>query len=203
MDNAPNIDLASRIDLLLPQYGDAARLQALLSGAIGIDEAQVSEVLERLDRGGNPDESSGPVLDWMGHRLGIERPLVSTGEYLGYEGTDPEGGNPFNREEYYDDITAIDQVAPISDEVFRPILKARARRLRGGADRETIEAILAILWPNGGGYVDESAATVYLVVSAEDNTLYRLVSDDLFHLLIPRPAGVAVEFRRTDPDDME
>lgn len=200
MPTAPHIDLASRIELLLPQYEDAARLRALMSGAIGIEEAQVSEVLERLDRGGNPEESSGPLLDWMGHRLGIQRPIVSTGEYLGYEGTDPEGGNPFNQEEYYDDIPSINQVAPLSDEIFRPILKARARRLRGGADRETIEAILAILWPHGGGYVDESAATVYLVVSAEDDTLYRLVSDELFHLLIPRPAGVAVEFRRTAPE---
>ncbi|MCY3554994.1 MAG: DUF2612 domain-containing protein [Gemmatimonadetes bacterium] len=205
MNDAPHIDLASRIELLLPQYEDAARLRALITGAIGIEEAQVSEVLERLDRGGNPEESSGPLLDWMGHRLGIQRPIVSTGEYLGYEGTDPEGGNPFNQEEYYDDLPAINQVAPLSDEVFRPILKARARRLRGGADRETIEAILELLFPDGGGYVDESSAisdgtsAVQLVVSAEDNTLYRLVSDDLFHLLIPRPAGVAVEFMRSDP----
>jgi len=204
MTSFPNVDLAARISLILPQYGEAEKLKGLISGTIGVAEEQVSDLLERLDRGANPDESSGAVLDWIGRRIGMERPVIPIGEYLGYEGTDPSGGNPFDREEFYDDVRAIEQVAPLGDVDYRLLLKARARRLRGGANRETIEAVLAILWPTGRGYVDESSDPVVLVVTAVDDILFRLVdvpitenSVTVHHLVIPRPAGVRIVFRRT------
>ena len=74
---------------------------------------------------------------------------------------------------------------------------ARARRLRGGADRETIEAVLAVIWPDGDGYVDESGTTVTLRVTAADDTVWALVSGRLFPKLIPRPAGTAMTMVRS------
>ncbi len=198
---APSPDLGGRIGLLLPQYDNAAKLKRMIQGMIDMVDEEVAAVLLRLDRGYNDDVSEGAVLDWIGARIGITRPTVPSDSaiYFGFEGTGDNAGRTFDQAPFYDAQRGIEQVEPIGDATYRRILKARARRLRGGANRETIEAILAILFPGGRGYVDESGRPVLLKVAVPDDRYYRLVADVLKERLIPRPAGIAVEFERSEP----
>ena len=83
---------------------------------------------------------------------------------------------------------------PLGDATYQLLLTARARRLRGGADRETVEAVLAILFDVG--YVDESGDPVTLQVETSNDQLYGLVSGSQFDILIPRPAGRALTMTR-------
>ena len=86
---------------------------------------------------------------------------------------------------------------PVGDETYRTLLRARARRLRGNADRETVEAVLEILFGDGNGYVDETVTPVTLRVTSENTVVWRLASVTLFELLIPRPAGRQVDIVRS------
>ncbi|MDE2846016.1 MAG: DUF2612 domain-containing protein [Gemmatimonadota bacterium] len=211
MTSFPTVELSARIGLILPQYENSEKLKGLISGVTTILEEQVTNPLQRLDRFPNPDACSGVLLDWIGKCIGLLRPVIPSGEYLGVLGTEPSGGEVLEDAPTYDPARAVSEVAPLGDDIFRLLLKARARRLRGGANRETIEAVLAILWSDGDGYVDEAAAVssgdpVVLVVTADDDILFRLVdvpvsvnSVTVHNLIIPRPAGVRIAFRRITP----
>ena len=177
---------------LISQYRDAPRLQALVDNLTDIVDTTVVNVLNALTI--NPDNASGILLDWIGSRVGISRPSVAAAdaEYWGFEGTASDAGKPWNQAPFFTREQGIEQVEPVGDRVYRLLIKARARGLRSGANRETVEAVLAILF--GNGYVDQREETV--VVSTTDDVLYRLVSGRLFGLLIPRPAGVGLAIRR-------
>lgn len=191
----PALDLAGRLDVLLPQYGDARRLRSLLTEVIGIVQSEIVDPLVLLDRAFNPDAASGVLLDWLGTRIGMPRPYVrsSDARYFGFGGTEPAGGRTFGQAPFFTTRALIEDVEPVNDQVYRPLIRARARRLRGGANRETLEAILAILWPDGGGFLNESGSVLGLTVNAPDrDLLFELASGSQFERLFPRPGGRAM-----------
>lgn len=192
MPKTPEIDIASRIDLLIPQWTNATRMQALARNLIGIVQTEIVDPLLVIERAMNPDESEGILLDWIGERIGMPRPFVrsSDAEYFGFEGTGTDAGEPWESAPYYSLQARIEDVEPVGDRVYRLFLKARARRLRGGANRETLEAILAILF--GNGYLDESTSPMQLVVATDDDVTYGLASGREFARVFPRPAGRAM-----------
>ena len=195
----PTLDIASRTDLLLPQYDGATRMRALLSALIGVVQAEVVDPLERLERAINPDEASGVLLDWLGLRLDMPRPYVLNADarYFGFRGTEPSGGRTFGQAPFFSQRARVEDLEPIGDVVYRLLLKARARGRRGGANRETLEAILAILWPDGNGYLDETGDALLLCVSVPaENQLFDLVQDSQFDRIFPRPAGKAMSLAR-------
>ena len=152
--------------------------------------------LERLDRAFNPDESEGVILDWIGLRLGLPRPFVTAADavYFGMAGTMPAGGRPWDQAPFYSLARGIEDVEPVGDATYRKLLKARARRLRGGADRETIEAVLDILF--GDGYLDETVTPITMRVDTGDEITFLLASTRTFEKVIPRPAGTEITFTR-------
>ena len=196
---APTVDLAARLGLLLPQYEGAAVLRALIRGVIAIVQEEVADPLFEMNRGLNPDESSGVLLDWIGLRLALSRPSVasSDAQYFGFDGTSGSGGRTFGQAPFYSLARGIEAVEPIGDATYRTLLRARARRLRGAADRECVEEVLEILFGDGNGYVDETVTPVTLRVTSADTAIWRLASNTLFEALIPRPAGREVAIVRS------
>ena len=147
-----DIDIASRVDLLLPQYDRAERLKALLSGIIGIAQSEIVDPLLAMSRAINPDIAEGVLLDWLGLRLGLPRPSVpqvirDDDLAFGFEGVTRSRG--WNQAPFRSSSALLERVAPIGDNAYANLLKARARRLRGGADRETIEEVAHIVFGNG------------------------------------------------------
>ena len=195
VSRAPGLNLSGRLDLLVQQYDRASRLRSLLSGVIGVAVDEVVEPLLALDRTLNPHEASGVRLDWIGQRIGLSRPTVTASDirYLGFEGTHAFGGRPFSQGVFYTRERAIEAVEPLGDATYRRMLLARARRLRGGADRETIEAVLEILF--GNGYLDESGDPVTVRFSTDSDLLFLMVGR-FQEQLIPRPGGVRITLTR-------
>ncbi len=193
---APVLDLPERLALLLPQYDASTRLQSLVREIIGVVDARIADPLRIIERAMNPDESEGVLLDWLGQRIGYDRPFVASGDarYLGFEGTRSQGGRPFNQAPYWTLESGIEQVEPVGDTTYRILLKGRARRLRGGADRQTIEAVIHIVF--GYGYLDERTDPIKVVVRTSDDVLYGVVAGESFEALIPRPAGRPMEIER-------
>ena len=192
----PVINVGSRLDLLLPQYGESAALQTFIRELIGIVQTRIVDPLLVMERALNPDEVSGVLLDWIGQRIGLTRPYVQSADavYFGFEGTRAAGGRTFGQAPFRTRRAIIEDIEPVGDRVYRLLLKGRARGLRGGADRETIEAVLALLF--GNGYLDESTDPIEVVVTTDDDVLYGLVSESQFEHVIPRPAGRAMTMRR-------
>ena len=195
----PTIDLPAHESLLIPQYDGAAKFHALVRGIVAVLQGQVVDPLLDMSRGLNHVEGEGVLLDWLGGRMGIMRPSVPSSDFtkFGFAGTSAAGGRTFGQAPFFTVARGIESVEPIGDATYRRLLAARARRLRGGADRETIEAVLAVIWPDGDGYVDESVTPVTLRVTAADDTVWGLVSGRLFATLIPRPAGTAMTMVRS------
>ena len=197
----PTIDVASRVDLLIPQYADSTNLQTLARELTDIVDKRIVAPLLIMERAMNPDESEGVLLDWLGQRVGLPRPYINlqTKNYLGLEGTMADVGLPLDQAPYITTQTRIENVEPISDVHYRLMLKGRARRLRGGADRETLEAVLNIVF--GNGYLDESVTPMECVVSTSAGSPGRLIlvvlftQSAVFERVVPRPAGRAMTIR--------
>ena len=180
-------------DLLIDQYAASTRFRQFIEGITNIAQAEVVDVMLEVERGLNPDESEGILLDWLGTRLDFPRPFVTAAdaEYFGFDGTETEGGKPWDQAPFWTPQSGIENVEPIGDNTYRLMLKARARRLRGGADRETCEAVLDILF--GNGYLDETdltAPVLRVTVTDSQAVLYNLVSNRHLEAIIPKPAGV-------------
>ena len=197
MPRTPDIDIASRIELLIPQYANAARMQALSRRLIKLAQDEIVTPLLALERAMNPDESSGILLDWIGERIGMPRPFVrsSDAEYFGFRGTVAAGGRTWGHAPFWSLRAHTEDVEPVGDATYRSFLKARARRLRGGANRETQEAVLAILF--GNGYLDESTDPIRLVVKTENDIIWGLAAGREFHRVIPVPAGRRMNMHRS------
>lgn len=188
------------LDLLLEQYDDSTNLRAFIQGMIDIGQNNIIAVLEKTQRGLNPDEASGILLDWIGQRLNLDRPYVSSSdaEYFGFAGTQASGGRTWGQAPFFTIRAQIEDVVPVGDATYRKLLKARARRLRGGVNRETIEAVLGLLFGNGS--LDESDATDLVLrveVDVTDTVLFGLVAGRLLEAVIPRPLGRTLRLAKT------
>ena len=193
---APSINVAAHEELLLPQYDGSENLHRLVQELTAVLQERIIDPLLLLERGLNPDESSLILLDWIGQRLGFPRPRVASedAEYWGFEGTRAAGGRTFGQAPFFSVQRGIEQVEPLGDTRYRVLLKARASRLRGGANRENIEQVLQILF--GNGYIDEGQTPIRCVVRSPDAVIRSIVTEQ-FDRLIPRPAGTAMELMVT------
>ena len=192
----PTVRLADALGLFLPQYAESSRLQALAAALVQVLEDEVVEPLQRMERAVNPDAAEGILLDWIGTRIGLPRPWVASADarFFGFRGTSASGGRTFGQAPFFTRRRGLELREPIGDATYRILLKGRARRLRGGADRETLEAVLAILF--GNGHLDETGAAPVLRAQTDNDVLFALAQGLLFELLFPRPATVTMTLER-------
>ena len=190
--------LTGHVDLLLEQYADASRLRSLLSGFAALVDADVIDILTELGRGFSPVESEGILLDWIGLRLGLLRPYVRSSDatYFGFAGTMAEGGRTFGQAPFLTRRAFIEDVAPIGDITYRVLLRARARRLRGGSDRKTLLAVLDVLSTRAYAEEDFTTDTVAISMLPVSDPVYNLATDTLRTLLIPMTPGIGYTFTK-------
>ena len=152
---APDVNLAEIRTYNLSQYIEATRLNALLTGLIGLFDAAVVDLLEEIDRSMNPEETQRVLLDWVGIRMGLVRPRVmdSSRTYFGLEGTAPQG-RPLSQAPFYSADPALAVFSPIPDSTYRCVLFARARKLHGDVGQEAWTACLnALTQVSGQAYI--------------------------------------------------
>ena len=71
------MSLSNRIELLIGQWQESPKLQALLRVALERGDDVISAI-ENIQRMQNLDTAEGVWLDWLGVRLGVRRPSSIT-----------------------------------------------------------------------------------------------------------------------------
>lgn len=173
--------------LLARQYAQAVRMHALLSYFESLIREKLGIPASYLKRQGTA-EAEGVWLDTLAKRFELKRPykLTSTAFFFGFDGN-PQS-TPFNQAPFRPDGDTLAGKIPVSDSLFRALLKAATGRLRTNGQQDDVNSILWNAYP--GSYVlDGQDMTMTLVLSA------RLLDDDLEIILqrngnIPKPAGV-------------
>ena len=144
-----DLDLSSRVDLVIPQYDGSTNFRAVISSIIDIAQDEIVDPLLEMARAMNPNVARDALLDWLGFRLGYRRPRVPAGkdEAFGFDG--PTRARGWNQAPFETIDERFGSIQPIGDVSFSRLLRGRARRLRGGATREDIEAIAITIFGNG------------------------------------------------------
>lgn len=192
---APEINLGEIREYQLSQYADATRLNALLSAFIDIMQESVIDVLETINRGKNPDEAEGIFLDYIGTRLGFNRPRVedNTREFWGLEGTRENFGRPLDQAPFWTaDPTAV-VYAPIQDDTFRSTLFARARKLHGDTGMEAWNDCFAALTRISGSMRISNVQPYKVTISIEDLSVAMeqiLRTTEIAEKILPMSMGI-------------
>ena len=178
------MDVRQFADLILPQYGFSTSLVTLIEALLLTLQTQLVGAIDSVESQLSIESAEGAWLDFIGTRIGLQRPHVSsTG--VGYFGfADDNVG--FDQGPMWDLAAALRDRVPVVDDQYRSLLRGRALSLRLGASVPDIEAVASATF-TGGGYVEEGSGTITLKVT-ENRVGLRQLATDLE--IIPRPAGV-------------
>jgi len=171
-------------DILIQQYrgGDVAELVDALGALV---DARLRDAVESIE--GSLDPSVGGVwLDHIGQRLGLPRPLVLAVAFFGFD----DAGVGWGQAPYVSPATRHASRVGVADAIYRMLLAARGRYILGGADGETLTAVLDILYTDFR-IDDPGTLDVTLHIPTDvDPTLQAAVTASMDEIL-PRAAGVA------------
>lgn len=176
-------------DYVLSQYAPerAPRLAALIDGVLGLVDRELYAPLRASVAARSSDTATGLWLDRIGERLGFPRPSTAqSGPRFGFPGgpqaqpfdTAPFAGLQFNRE-------------PVTDGVYRALLRIRGRVLRGSGSRPELVAAVAAGLP-GVTWTTEDGRYLAFTVRSEQAFLARVAVESR---AIPSPAGTLVAWR--------
>lgn len=181
------MSLSNRIELLIGQWQESPKLQALLRVALERGDDVISAI-ENIQRMQNLDTAEGVWLDWLGVRLGVRRPSSARpadDPRWGIRGTEqsrPYDIAPFTGAEEHN------QVFPLGDELFRRFLRARGVVLM--ADGTFADYIRAVR------YIDADVVVIdhydMSITVRTDVADVLMIADNIGCL--PRVAGVFVKY---------
>ena len=139
------IALDDLLDLLISQYTGNAPINALLRGMYGLIDAELVQALKDLERMRNWDTAEGVWLNYIGRRLGMERPSIDTVvTRLGFDGGDGVG---FNQAPFATATGFVPQVA-VSDAVYLLCLKVWAGTILTSGTIPDMNAAVQRSFPN-------------------------------------------------------
>ena len=186
-DIAPRIDIDGIAGLLVSQWRDAPRLQALVHGLLELVNEELTQPLAQVELLTNLDATEGHGLDDIGERLGMPRPGVIDADFkrFGFSGS---GGVGFDQAPFASTFPQLAQRIPVGDAYYRRLLRARGVWLRSDASTPSLEAALRHIFPDAA-YQDNQDMTLTVTYTESLPNL-----DDIAREAgaIPRPAGVAL-----------
>lgn len=182
--------LYSARSTLARQYKDTLRLQGILDTLQELTVEKLEEPAAYLKDQGT-DQAQGAWLDLLARRFGLLRPYKSEGTafFFGFDGN-PQA-TPFNQAPFKPDGSQLEGKIPMSDVLFRQLLKSTAGSLRTDGTQDNINQILNEAYP--GSWVTDG-----LDMTMAANLDLDLLGDDLALILqqggrIPKPAGVNLD----------
>lgn len=176
---------ATTLDLLLGQWQESPRLRAMAQVWLDMLE-EVRGVLRQVEQVRLPDQASGVWLDYIGRRLGLPRPSTTdraTDRRFGFD----DAGTAFGVAPFRGDA-ANDARYPLSDIIYRRMLKARALTLFGDGTLATYRSAVLAMDP-GASVRDNRNMTVRVVTSQR----WVLELADAAGAL-PHAMGVSIEY---------
>ena len=180
--------LDANIDLLLAQWRASPKLRFLVERSIATGNGVLDAVAE-LERMWHIDTAEGVWLDYIGGRLGVERPAVvspSQDPRWGFEGV-PQA-RPFDLAPFRG-ATENAALFPLNDSLYRRVLKARGLTTISAATLANFEDAVHMISANA---IITDTRDMTATIRTDDTALLRL-ADDLDAL--PRPAGVRIVYQ--------
>ena len=187
-------DLTTLNNLFIEQYGGSTKFIQFVDGMLGIMQDKFIEPLDILNDALDLDNVEGILLDYIGIRLGFTRPTVTAaGEFFGFDTGQTDNNFGWNQRPFFTSIEVLQTKTPVSDDIYRTLLKARGRFIRSSPTYEDVEAILDILYGEGNWSITESTTGLSFVIrySSSANSVIVSIVEANKQFLIPRSAGVA------------
>ena len=192
-------DLA--LGVLASQYGNAERMRTLLLKIALLLWREIGIHAVMLMRWAEVDSCEGIVLDYLGRRLGMERPFSESQdvEWFGFQGTESDLGATFDMAPFYSLSGHRLAGTVVGDVSYREILRWRARAIVGspshGGLRETIGNLRNVS-------LSESANTLTVTSGSLDvgveTTVWEILSSASYHTqssqIFPRVSGQITTF---------
>ena len=172
-------------ELFISQWKTAPNLRALLKIWLDVLDEEITQPLEELERMRSLDTAMGIYLDYLGERLGVQRPFIlSSAETLARFNTQ-DAGFEHGR---FSALAALESREPLNDETYRSFLKARAEydEWSGAATLDMMTR--AVQHIDAAATVTDNYDMTFTVTTSEDAIMQ--LADDVGAL--PHPAGVAL-----------
>ena len=180
------MNLEASTELLAQQWQNSPKLMAAIDAPLETIRESVLPPFDTLDRMRTIENAEGVWLDFLGRKLGIDRPTISvsaTSARFGFEGATRATG--FDRAPFHGSREE-DPIVPLPDALFRRLVRARGVVVRfDGSIQMFVRACR---------HIDPSCS----VVDNRDMTV-TIVTDeqDFFELAesagaLPRTAGVGI-----------
>ena len=186
---------------IISQYDGATSLHSLVKDQLFLLQQEYIEPLARMRRMLHVDYAEGVWLDWLGERVAFPRPLGEwqAGGYpmFGFHGqTEATGWDdaPFSSVNPYKFYRP-----PLTDEIYRALLRGRGVFLRSEpsfvALEETLAAVLGSTYSFG---IIESPWSVKIMISGKGTYLPSILRRaDIQPHILPIQTGVAVTISAT------
>lgn len=164
-------DIAQRIsqsaieDLRVSQWDDAARLQALIRGILGVVTTQLIEPLAELETQLRYTTAKGVWLDHVGERVDCERPEVEDTSFARF-GFDAAGVG-WGQGPFATTQAALTSRVPLGDEYYRCFVAFCSHTILTDGSRRSLEASLHCSFPDARVY-DHADGTVTIRNVAND-----------------------------------
>lgn len=175
MTYAERINTAANAGLLLQQWRDTPRLQALAEALLGIIGEELLQPLATLEGQMGLDSAAGVWLDHIGARLGLPRPATRDTEFdfFGFEGS---GGVGFGQGIFSTTDPALSPRVPVGDDYYRRLLRLRAEVVLGDGTTATLDRSIAHVFP-GATHQDDGDMTMTLVGVPADDVLRDVIEN--------------------------
>ena len=115
--------LEASTELLAGQWQRSERMLAAVDAPLAAIREDVLPAFDELDRMRHIDTAAGAWLDYLGTRVGLDRPSIprdTTGERFGFEGA----GAGWDRAPFHGRRN-LDPLVPLPDAIFRRFIRAR------------------------------------------------------------------------------
>ena len=191
----PSGTIAGRIDtdaiaaLLVTQWDDATRLQALAAELLAIVDEELTTPLIELEQTTRIATAEGEWLDRIGVRLGVDRPFTADTTFarFGFDGSDGVG---YDQGPFDSVISALVNTVPVGDEYFRCLLMIHGHALLGSGSVPDLEAMLEDEFSNVR--VEDNADGTVAVRNVANDARQELATIVEAVIRQAMPAGVAV-----------
>ena len=172
-------------DLLITQWRDSPKFRALIDAWITLLTEENVAPIDRLAMMRNVRTAEGVFLDYIGQRLGVQRPYVNRDDITALFGFAPHG-RPFDQGRFAA-LDSLEPQVPLGDHSYRQMLLARCEH-----DDDCTVAVM-----------ERALRHISPVVTVRDNfdMTFTVFAENHFLIMLadrqgalPRPAGVQMLF---------
>ena len=180
--------VAERINLLISQWRDTP-LEDVLKGILNVMDQNLENPVGEFPRFTAVDTAEGRWLDWIGERMGLDRPqrLRSGERFFGF-GPERDSARPFDQAPFFTEDDRLLGYVGVSDDEYRPLVKARIVSMFGNGSLPDIRSAATHIYDRDL-LVREGRLAVTVDGSHSVND-YSVVSDDTMRKVLGIPLGI-------------